>query len=134
MNQPQCTRLLQQRVKILKKKLGINNIIFTSKFNGVKRKGQQIKTEKIKQRQQQRKRHQKICLIPFVRLFISQPMGTETIDVEGQELYFSHQMQQRPFTKHSFQKLLRFRISVKLPFFFLSPKLILRYYNRFKIT
>ena len=61
------------RVKILKKKLGINNIIFTSKSNGEKRKGQQIKTEKIKQQQQQqqRKRRQKICFIPFVRLFIS---------------------------------------------------------------
>ena len=34
-----------------------------------KKKGQQFKTEKIKQ--QQRERRQKICLIPFVRLFIS---------------------------------------------------------------
>ena len=34
-----------------------------------KKKGQQIKTEKIKQ--QQRERRQKICFIPFVRLFIS---------------------------------------------------------------
>ena len=37
----------------------------------MERKGQQIKTEKIKQQQQQRKRRQKIFLIPFVRLFIS---------------------------------------------------------------
>ena len=37
----------------------------------MERKGQQIKTEKIKQQQQQRKRRQKISLIPFVRLFIS---------------------------------------------------------------
>ena len=57
-------------------------------------------------------------------------MGTETTEVEGLELYFSHQMQQTPLTKHSFQKLLRFKISVNLPFFFLILKLILRYYNR----
>ena len=34
-----------------------------------KKKGQKIKTEKIKQ--QQRERRQKIRFIPFVRLFIS---------------------------------------------------------------
>ena len=52
------------------KKVGINNIIFTNKSNGEKKKkGQKIKTEKIKQ--QQRERRQKIRFIPFVRLFIS---------------------------------------------------------------
>ena len=53
------------------KKVGINNIIFTNKSNGEKKKkkGQKIKTEKIKQ--QQRERRQKIRFIPFVQLFIS---------------------------------------------------------------
>ena len=59
-------------------------------------------------------------------------MGTETTDVEGLELYFSHQMQQTPLTKHSFQKLLRFKISINFATFFLIHKLILRYYNRLK--
>ena len=59
-------------------------------------------------------------------------METETTEEEGYELYFPHQMQQTPLTKHSFQKLLRFKISINFATFFLIHKLILRYYNRLK--
>ena len=99
-----------------------------------KKRDKEIKQKQNKTKQnKKREQRQKICFIPFIRLFFSKFVETETTEVEGLELYFPHQMQQTPLTKHSFQKLLRFRISINLPFFSLIHKLILRYYNRFKI-
>ena len=85
-------------LRSLKKKPGINNTIFTIKSDGErKKKGQRNKT-KTKQNKK-REQRQKICFIPFVRLFLSKFVETETTEVEGLELYFPHQMQQTPLTK-----------------------------------
>ena len=91
--------------------------------------------KEIKQKQNKTKNvssAERFVSFPSFDFFLSKFVETETTEVEGSELYFPHQMQQTPLTKHSFQKLLRFRISINFATFFLIHKLILRYYNRLK--